>query len=59
MKRIYIAILDLEEDRWIFNNCLVFNLNFNTLRANSADDKLIFSYFSQKIVSDISCKLSS
>ena len=29
-----------------------------TLWANSADDKLVFSYFSQKTGFDISCKLS-
>ena len=35
------------------------NLTFTTLWANSVDDKLCyFSYFSQKIVFDISCKLS-
>ena len=34
-------------------------LSSTTLWANSADDKLmIFSYFSQKIGFDISCKLS-
>ena len=34
-------------------------LTFTTIWANSADNKLvIFSYFSQKTRSDISCKLS-
>ena len=34
------------------------NLNFTTLLANSADDKLIFFLFFQENNTDISCKLS-
>ena len=33
-------------------------LTFTTLLGNSADDKLIFSYFSQKTRFDLSCRLS-
>ena len=44
----------------LFSMLVHFILTFITLRANSADDNLIifFSYLSQKIVFDISFKLS-
>ena len=52
----------LKKFKYWYNNLssCYYGLTFTTLLANSADDKLviIFSYFSQKIDFDISCKLS-
>ena len=39
-------------------SCVVVELTFNTFWANSAVDKLMICFLSQKIGYDISCKLS-
>ena len=41
-----------------FAAAMISALTYTTLLANSAADKLKFSYFSQKTGLDISCKLS-